>query len=738
MNRRRIVRELVIVLILSLLWVLPAQPVIEEIETEEEVIIDDAEYALFTDATIAAIKSFNQGLSEIIEVPESESDYPYLAVRPDLTKGSVDLKDWGYEEKEYFISGKANSYRVNEENQLSEVTNTPQEVNYTDRVIVYRPENKEDFNGAVFVEILNASSGADVPNLWRQGYDYIMRSGYIYIGVTSKDSTINSLKAFNNERYNSLLWPDNGAIWDILGQLGVELKSEESPILYNSTVPEGLYLYGSSQSGWYVNSFASYFNLANFIVDDADAIKTEEDVKGSHIYDGYFSLVGGFMHNAIGGGGMRMFKPVYATDVPFILMVGENDYNPFSLRLSSNTETNKYRHYVVAGASHSEPMYDVDPIDLIQTLAGKKAAEYQYFGEVEGAKLTASDFNFSVYINAALENLHLWATKGIPAPMGQYSDEIKGVMNQSVFIAERDEYGNMSTGLLSPQIEVPYASYYGSEKGPGSYSLNHGSMSYLSDEVISSLYKDFDDYLSRYEEALDKAIDDKWILPEDREKMMETALNAPIFGNTGKDTEAISLSMERETEKEVISETKGEGYSETEYLVKGEGLIYGVMKDNLIYKRRINSFPYTNYLKVILPDNFNGRVMIDLLLSGEEDISECIKDGSAYISLTGEPETAEEKGGDWSIITGVNDTKKEFGFVWDIISQTVSDILSNNLLGTDKEITEIILGVDEAESDIVNTYGTFFSSFPSYGVTTINTFDSETLCALSTMEEAKV
>ena len=69
---------------------------------------------------------------------------------------------------------------------------------------------------------------------------------------------------------------------------------------------------------------------------------------------------------------------------------------------------------------------------------------------------------------------------------------------------------------------------------------------------------------------------------------------------------------------------------------------------------------------------------------------------------------------------------------------SLSDILSNNLLGTDKEITEIILGVDEAESDIVNTYGTFFSSFPSYGVTTINTFDSETLCALSTMEEAKV
>ena len=34
-------------------------------------------------------------------------------------------------------------------------------------------------------------------------------------------------------------------------------------------------------------------------------------------------------------------------------------------------------------------------------------------------------------------------------------------MNGMAFAPERDEFGNMTSGIISPQISVPVASYYG-------------------------------------------------------------------------------------------------------------------------------------------------------------------------------------------------------------------------------------------------------------------------------------
>ena len=59
----RIIISISVILILSLLWILPAERVKEESTIKVEVIVEDADYALFTDAVIIAPKSINQGLS---------------------------------------------------------------------------------------------------------------------------------------------------------------------------------------------------------------------------------------------------------------------------------------------------------------------------------------------------------------------------------------------------------------------------------------------------------------------------------------------------------------------------------------------------------------------------------------------------------------------------------------------------------------------------------------------------
>lgn len=124
------------------------------------------------------------------------------------------------------------------------------------------------------------------------------------------------------------------------------MKQENSPILYGEDYSGDVnsYLFGSSQSGWYVNTFANNFGLANFVAEDAADLETYEDYKdcvgsADHIFDGYLNFVGGMMDTSIAkkqSSKTRMFMPVKATDVPFILMVGENDYNPGPVRHDSD------------------------------------------------------------------------------------------------------------------------------------------------------------------------------------------------------------------------------------------------------------------------------------------------------------------------------------------------------------------------------------------------------------------
>mgnify|MGYP000834344453 FL=1 len=128
-------------------------------------------------------------------------------------------------------------------------------------------------------------------------------------------------------------------------------------------------------------------------------------------------------------------------------------------------------------------------------------------------------------------------------------------MNGMAFAPERDEFGNMTSGIISPQISVPVASYYGGANG--AFSDKSGSMIYLAQDQVESLYGDRDTYLDQYAEALDNMIENGWILESDREKMIALAENEPFFGETGRDSEAIEASMEREIKLETVNQKEG-------------------------------------------------------------------------------------------------------------------------------------------------------------------------------------
>lgn len=729
-----------------------------------------ASNATASNALAMAVRSFNRPVQfvdengDVIEgdeknIPETSSSYPYLSQTKERTKGGIDLSDYGYVENEYFLAGNANVYQA----QGSKLA-TKSDADYVDRVIVFKPENPDDFNGTVYVEILNASSGVDLPDIWRRSYEYFMREGCIYVGVTSKSGNVDALKKFDKDRYKALKWTNNGIIWDILGQVGAELKRDGSTLLYgdDGDGADACYLIGQSQSGFYVNTFNNYFGEANYLVDPeyADAIETGEDVDdlykegADHIYDGILNVVGGAaaMPVDIDKGSFQFGVPNKASRIPFILLVGENDYNPSIVRKDSDEpEVDMYRHYVFAGGAHSSKIFLPDMKDEIQMKAGRPAGDYVAFKKDTrtGRPNTNTDLDMDVFVNAALHNLDEWANGSEVAPYGPTTDEVHGKMTSSgyfsMFVPERDENGNMDSGILSPQVRVPVGAYYGGANG--AYSTDGGSMVYFDDETIENLYTDREDYLEKYAEALDEAIAEGWILEEDRERMMRHAENEPIFGNPGVDDEEIEDSMKSAptvAEKNRAQQTAGNvSYTDTEYQLSGKANVYGIQRENSLYRRRMYRMDYTNYARVCVPENFKGEVVVDLILDGEQDrdVSSYMKAGKAYVGITADPSSAKAKGGNWEILSNnKGETKRtELGLRWDIISQTITAIRDGGFdeaVSGDKDTLKIVLGLDSKERDLVYTYQQMFGKFDAYSVETMSLGKNAKLAAMNELDQA--
>ena len=120
-----------------------------------------------------------------------------------------DLAGHGYVEEEFFISGTATRYATpNQTNPDSSSTGTvinPGSNNpYKTRVVVRRPSDPAKFNGVVLVEWYNVTNNFDAENIWFFDWENIMRSGYVWVGVSAQRVGVNALKDWSPTRYGTL------------------------------------------------------------------------------------------------------------------------------------------------------------------------------------------------------------------------------------------------------------------------------------------------------------------------------------------------------------------------------------------------------------------------------------------------------------------------------------------------------------------------------------------------------
>lgn len=458
-------------------------------------------------------------LLPILEGDEETRSTPFIAWFEDL---GVD----GYVEEEYLVSGGANIYAyIDDVAQRPEVEIVEQDVPYTTRMLIRRPVDPARFNGTVLVEVLNATAGWDGDPIWQSTSEYIIRSGAIWIGLSTKPVTVNFLRdswgrapwpTRNAERYESLAMPEFGQVWDILSQTGALLKTADSadnPL--EDFGVQRLLMVGYSQSAafqvTYINSFHEDARMPD----------------GTAVYDGYY----------VSGGGAR------AKDVRAVTPQTENlplgDARNFIqatapvVRFQTQTE-------VVNFPSYPARQQDMDyPLLRTYEMAGGSHVD-SHLGFVGGQALVRDlglppsfcptpvfDYNpirIGYVQSALLQVLDDWAAYGATPPASRFLSLV--TENDAISLA-RDADGNAIGGVRPPDIQVPLGTYLESNEGPGFCGLFGGFVPF-DEPTIRERYRNHGGYINRYTRAINNSVTERFLLREDARTLRTDAAGSSI------------------------------------------------------------------------------------------------------------------------------------------------------------------------------------------------------------------
>jgi hypothetical protein len=347
-----------------------------------------------------------------------------------------DLASHGYVEEEFFIKGTATTYKTGG-TATSDVLATNQP--YYTRFVVRRPINAKRFNGTAIVEWYNVSNFFDAENVWFDDWEDMMRSGYVWVGVSPQTVGVEALKKWSPKRYAGFTVgkevaatptspprppgsPDLDAIsFDIFTQVGYALKHPGSVDPLGGLKPKILLATGQSQSA---GRLATYVNNIQPL---------------AKVYDG-------FMLDAAA-------TPIRSDlTVPVLRLMAEHDVVT-SGAATRQPDTDKFRQWEVAGTSHMSR----------HVRESREAMELRDNGLSLEAKMAPLCANPQVgtrtpmgqVVAAAFAGLSKWAQGGKPPAIAPKLDitQVNKAPKQSVVAKNAD--GLAQGGIQLAAVAVP-------------------------------------------------------------------------------------------------------------------------------------------------------------------------------------------------------------------------------------------------------------------------------------------
>jgi hypothetical protein len=425
------------------------------------------------------------------------------------------LKDYGYEQAEYFISGTAKAFGVQ-----------AAPASYEVRIQVIRPVDPHRFSGTAVAEWSNVTAQYEIPLGWVWTHPYAMKHGDVFVLVGAQEVGVcgnksptpseevcspTSLKGWDSQRYAPLHHPGDAYAFDIYSQAiqAIRHPGKVNPVAGLSV--KRVIAYGQSQSATEMDSYLC--NGADNAATVIDAALIDADL-GATL--------------------------ACTSRVPAIQLWSEESAKPVATTTGPN-----HRIWMVPGAPHEDKWQssyeeawtnynNLGQAPSIPDNASMQAdaGNYGQEGAPSSAKsltcLPTGDAYPRRYVDdAALQALVDWITGKGEAPVFPSVDFAAGpapVAFNSTTSYQHDQYLNTTGGLRSPVLDVPVATYIGPTCGL------FGETIPFTPVQLSQLYPTHQDYVSQMQASINSAVTKGALLPEDAADLLQRATASQIGG----------------------------------------------------------------------------------------------------------------------------------------------------------------------------------------------------------------
>jgi hypothetical protein len=477
-------------------------------------------------------------LSAVPATAEARSSQAQAAVlaavpgKPVLMLGNYDLAPLGYQVEEFFLSGTATSYRLpgpatsdGKWNAVPDAT-----APYVTRMVVIRPSDPARFNGTVLVEWLNVTAGQDTPADWMLAHREMLRKGYAYVAVSAQKVGVEGgesvmgqgvpLKTADAARYAKLSHPGDAFAFDIFSQAGKALKARQ-PAPLGPLTPSRVLAIGESQSAAFLTT---YVNAVDRLAKVYDGFLVHSRLGSSAALDG----------SRMRGGPSTVpdyvaFRPDLR--VPVLAFITETDL--LGARLSGyhaarRPDDSHLRVWEVAGTAHADNYLFMGAFADSGSLTAEQLAKIFRPITTSAAGQAEKPFNLGMPhhygVQAALDALDRWVRDGkAPASTPLLTLATGGKPDETPSI-RRDAQGIAEGGVRTPWVDVPTARLTGVGDPQSFIGVLAGSGEPFDAATLARLYPGGkEDYLRRFEAALDAAIAAGHILPDDRQEILAVA-----------------------------------------------------------------------------------------------------------------------------------------------------------------------------------------------------------------------
>lgn len=473
-------------------------------------------------------------VTRAVRIPITGTRVPLGVARLAGTTTGVDLDEHGYVEEEFLVDGTASEWTYDRQGVAVPAASA---VGYTTRVLVRRPADPARFNGVVQIEPLHPSF--DLALTWRAIHPWIMRTGAVWVGVTQDARFAACLSTVvDPERYAAITVPRAGLGYDIVGGVGVAIRSATVGILDGFPHVERAYLSGWSMTGSFCRVFLGDGFARRHCLPD-----------GTAVFDGYLIAVssGGAVRagypplsaGARGPGPGDARRTIGPHGIPVIELLSEleSETHTPSLRADSDGTDDPYRLYQVAGTAHNTS----GPTTVLTNLEQCRRRGLDV-GRSE-INESPSDARMDYLARAVFALLDRWVTERRPPPRAErftfagtpLADER---IPPGARPLARDRHGNVLGGIRTPWVEVPVARYSPhSTPRPGACTPSPlapmtdanqvaamiGHMVPFPPGTLRSLYPSRADYLTRYWQSCRRLADLGFLLSEEMTLLIDEA-----------------------------------------------------------------------------------------------------------------------------------------------------------------------------------------------------------------------